>query len=199
MAISSDLPEGTDRIETGAGIDRDDDIGTAGFAAGSGTQAGAGQPGGGSADTGKTAFDWNPETLKAAFSGKAQGLFEQAGDHARGYVAQGLDKTTGALDDLVRMVEDAAAQIDDKVGSQYGDYARQASGALAGFADTLRMKDADELFDDAREAVRRSPAIAIGAAAAIGFALARVAKAGIPEAPAKPAPAPADTTQTPAA
>ncbi len=184
MAISSDLPEGTDRIETGAGIDRDAETGS--FAPGVGNPAG-GPSGTGGGD--KPAFDWNPETLKAAFSDRAQTLFEQAGDHARSYVAQGMDRTTGALDDLVRMVEDAAAQIDDKIGNGYGDYVRQASGAIAGFADTIRMKDPDQVFDDAREAVRKSPAIAIGAAAALGFALARIAKAGIPAATGTTTPA----------
>lgn len=194
MATSSDLPEGTDRIETGAGIDRDDGFAPraeGGTTGGTGTGSTSGGTGG--------AFDWNPESLKAAFSGKAQGLFDQAGDHARTYVAEGLDKTTGALDDLVRMVEDAAAQIDDKIGGQYGDYVRQASGAISGFADTLRAKDPDQVFQDARDAIRKSPAIAIGAAAAIGFALARVAKAGIPDAAPKTPGATGAATTEPAA
>ena len=40
---------------------------------------------------------------------------------------------------------------------------------------------ADALFADARELVKKSPAVAIGAAAALGFIVARLVKAGVPE------------------
>jgi hypothetical protein len=45
----------------------------------------------------------------------------------------------------------------------------------------VRNKDVDTLFDDAREVVRKSPVVAIGTAAAIGFALVRLVKAGMPD------------------
>jgi len=37
------------------------------------------------------------------------------------------------------------------------------------------------LFADARELVKKSPAVAIGAAAALGFVVARLARSGIPD------------------
>jgi ElaB/YqjD/DUF883 family membrane-anchored ribosome-binding protein len=107
---------------------------------------------------------------------KASDLKSQATDKARELAVQGKDKTVGALDNVVKLVEEAAGTIDEKVGTQYGAYARRASESVAGFASTLRAKDVDELFQDAREAVKKSPAIAIGAAAAVGFLLARVIK-----------------------
>src|SRR3546814_16333084 len=58
---------------------------------------------------------------------------------------------------------------------------RRAADSVSGFADTLRTKDVDELLDDARALVRKSPVIAIGTAAAIGFALVRLVKAGLAE------------------
>src|SRR3546814_12812240 len=58
---------------------------------------------------------------------------------------------------------------------------RRAADSVSGFADTLRTKDVDELLDDARAIVRKSPVIAIGTAAAIGFALVRLVKAGLAE------------------
>ena len=81
------------------------------------------------------------------------------------------------LDNVVRMVGEAAGTIDDKVGAQYGDYVRRASDLLEGYATQLREKDVDALVEDARSAVRASPALAIGAAVAVGFAVARVIKA----------------------
>ena len=52
----------------------------------------------------------------------------------------------------------------------------RAADAVAGFTDTLKDKDVDELLNEAREAVRRNPALAIGAAAAVGFVLVRLLK-----------------------
>ncbi len=61
----------------------------------------------------------------------------------------------------------------------YGDYAHRASGAVSGFADNVRDKDVDDLIDDTREFVRKSPAVAIGIAAVVGFALVRLIKTGL--------------------
>ncbi|MFD1787203.1 hypothetical protein ACFSC3_06440 [Sphingomonas floccifaciens] len=106
-------------------------------------------------------------------------LTGQAGDRLRAFADDGKSRATGALDELAKTIEDAAATIDDKVGPQFGGYARSASGAVVNFADTLRDKDIDDLLDDAREFVRKSPGVAIGAAAAVGFVLARLVQSGI--------------------
>lgn len=89
----------------------------------------------------------------------------------------GKAKTTDAIDDVTAMVEDVARTIDTRVGPQYGDYARRAADALAGVSDSLKSKDVEQLLDDARDFIRRKPAVAIGAAAAIGFVLTRLLKA----------------------
>ena len=96
----------------------------------------------------------------------------------------GMDRAGWALDDLVRMVEDAATEIDGKIGSQYGDYARRAAESIGGFTESFKNKDVDELFDEARELVKKSPAVAVGIAAALGFVVARIARAGVGGAPA---------------
>lgn len=106
-------------------------------------------------------------------------LTGQAGDRLRAFADDGKSRATGALDELAKTIEDAASTIDEKVGEQFGGYARSASGAVTNFADGLRNKDVDDLLDDAREFVRKSPGIAIGAAAAVGFVLARLVQSGI--------------------
>ena len=111
----------------------------------------------------------------------AQRLTDQATDKARQFASQGKERATGALDQLTQLLNDAAGQVDDKLGQQYGQYAHQAAGAVSSFADQVRAKDVDELFDDVRELVRKSPAVAVGAAAAVGFVLARLVSAGIDE------------------
>ncbi len=42
-----------------------------------------------------------------------------------------------------------------------------------------RAKDADELIDDTRNFVRKSPGVALAGAAIVGFALARLIKSGL--------------------
>ena len=104
---------------------------------------------------------------------------QQAGDRIRAYAETGKERATTALQDFSQVVGDAATQIDDRLGAQYGDYARRAADAVSGLADSLRNKEVDELFDDAREVVRKSPGVAIGAAAVVGFTLVRLIKAGL--------------------
>ncbi|MDB5686383.1 MAG: hypothetical protein JWR77_972 [Rhizorhabdus sp.] len=116
-----------------------------------------------------------------AFGSTTSGFKDQAGAKAREYAGLGKDKTVEALDNVATLVSDAAKAVDEKLGDQYGGYIRQAADAVTGFADTLRAKDADDLVNGARDAVRSSPAIAIAAAAAVGFLVARVVKSGFAE------------------
>lgn len=102
-----------------------------------------------------------------------------AGEKAKGYAEDGKSRAGTALDELAQMLHDAAGTVDEKVGEQYGQYARSAAEAVANFSGTLKEKQVDEIIDDAREFVKKSPAVAIGTAAAIGFVLARLVKAGL--------------------
>lgn len=106
-------------------------------------------------------------------------LAGQAGDKARAFADTGKDKATGALDGFSDLMRDAAGSVDDKLGEQYGQYARSAADQLSGFAESLRGKQVDDLVDDAREFVKKSPAVAIGIAAGVGFILARLLKSGL--------------------
>jgi hypothetical protein len=108
----------------------------------------------------------------------------QAAEKAFAFAAQGKDRATSALDELAKVVNDAAATVDEKVGSEYGDYARRAANAVSDAAAGLRGKEVEALYEDARAFVSKSPAIAVGAAIVVGFALARLARSAIPAAPA---------------
>nr|GFD60014.1 hypothetical protein [Tanacetum cinerariifolium] len=78
----------------------------------------------------------------------------------------GKDKASGALDQLSQLLTDAAGQVDDKLGAQYGEYARTAASTVSGFAEQVKGKDVDALIDEARGYIRKSPAVAVGIAAA---------------------------------
>lgn len=124
-----------------------------------------------------------PTTMLSApvgetLSDQAGSFKDKAGDKAREYANTGKDKATDLLDSLSQTVADLAKSVDERLGTSYGDYARKAADAVSGAAGTLKGKDVDDLVADTREFVRKQPAIAIGAAAAVGFLLTRLVKAG---------------------
>ena len=106
-------------------------------------------------------------------------LSGQAADKARGLVGQGLERSSEALTNVSKLVGDTAAGLDDRLGPDYGEYARRAATALEEAANRIGAKDADELIDDTREFVRKSPGVALAGAAIIGFALVRLVKSGL--------------------
>lgn len=103
----------------------------------------------------------------------------QATDRIRTLADTGKERAVGGLDQLSQMIQDAAGQVDDKLGAQYGEYARSAAGAVSNFSAQLKGKDVDQLLDEAREFVRKSPGVAVGVAAALGFAVARIVQSGL--------------------
>ncbi len=103
----------------------------------------------------------------------------QATDRIRTLADTGKERAVGGLDQLSQMINDAAGQVDEKLGAQYGEYARTAAGAVSNFSEQIKVKQVDELLDDAREFVRKSPGVAVGVAAALGFAVARLVQSGI--------------------
>ncbi|CAN5385146.1 hypothetical protein BH11PSE5_BH11PSE5_27820 [soil metagenome] len=109
---------------------------------------------------------------------KAHGeqLKDQATKTARTAADAAKEKTGSAMQNLSKLISDTASTVDAKLGPQYGDYARYAAEAVAGAAKSLDEKDVDQLVGDARDFVRKSPAVAIGAAAVVGFVLMRLAK-----------------------
>ena len=112
-------------------------------------------------------------------------LSDQAADKARGFVGQGLEKSSEALANVSKMIGDTADGIDERLGADYGNYARKAASSLEDAANKLATKDADELIADTRNFVAKSPGIALAGAAVVGFALARLLKIGLDRDPKK--------------
>lgn len=156
------LPEGTDKIISGASTPTSD-----GSVEGDVLLvADVGEP------TGRAAMLEKLRTSREKLSG-------QAADKTRGLVTQGLEKSAEALANVGKLVGDTAGGLDERLGAEYGDYARRAATAIDGAANNLASKDADELIDDTREFVRKSPGVALAGAAIVGFALARLIKTGL--------------------
>ncbi len=166
-----ELPEGTDQIVNGAAAG-DGGESSGGFVAtgGSGKSAAASSSGGAT------------DKLVSQVRDQVSNLRGQATDRLRGLADDGKGRASGLLDDISEIIEDAARSIDERLGEEYGDYAHRASGAVSSFAGRVRDKSLDDMIDDTRNVVRSSPAIAIAAAAVVGFALMRVIRTGLDEA-----------------
>ena len=128
-----------------------------------------------SATTGAFSRERAVNTLRSG-SDKLSG---QAADKARGLVGQGLERGSEALANVSKLIGDTASGLDDRLGSQYGDYARKAATTIEDTANKLASKDADELIEDTRDFVRKSPGVALAGAAILGFALVRLIKSGL--------------------
>ena len=87
---------------------------------------------------------------------------------------EGKAKASEAISSLGRVIGENASTLDERFGTQYGDYARSASRTLESTSAKLEQKSVEQLGEDAREFVRKSPAAAVGLAALAGFLLARL-------------------------
>ena len=110
----------------------------------------------------------------AQLSDEMARLYAQAGERAGDMARQGKGKAADGLNSLARTIDDSATTVDDRLGKQYGDFARSAAGTVANLAGTLEQQDLDELLASTRDFVKKSPAVAIGSAAVVGFMLARL-------------------------
>jgi ElaB/YqjD/DUF883 family membrane-anchored ribosome-binding protein len=190
MPPQNELPEGTDHIINGA-------MDTSGAGAGSGGGAARGTGGSGGLSDGSALAATGGGDTGGSNGGGASGgtegsggvteqlrtqayaLRDQGVDRAREFATGGKTRASDALEELSRVFADTADTIDERLGKDYGEYARKASDAVSGFADTLRQKEVDDIYEDVTNAVRKSPGVALGVAAVVGFALARVVKAGL--------------------
>ena len=116
--------------------------------------------------------------------GEAAEIVEKAGSTAKSAATSGKDYAAEAVHGLADAARQVASKLDDgSAGGKAGggnakaaEFARKAAESMDKFSTRLRDKNVEEIADDARSVVRQNPAIAVGAAAIIGFALARFLK-----------------------
>ena len=149
---TTDLPDGTDTVIAGASVTTERNPATRG-----------------NSDRG----------LVDRFRDGREQLSSQAGERARGIVTQGLERSSEALANVSKMIGDTAGGIDERLGQEYGDYARRAAGSIENVANQIASKDPDELIEDTRNFVRNSPGVALAGAAVVGFVVARLFKTGL--------------------
>ena len=158
MADPKELPEGTDTIISGAAVESENE---------------------------EQLIVREPRTrdrmLEKVREGRGR-LAGEAADRTRGLVGQGLERSSEALANVSKLVGETAEGLDERLGAEYGDYARKAATAIDEVANSLASKDPDELIEDTRNFVRKSPGVALAGAAIVGFALARLVRSGLDDA-----------------
>jgi ElaB/YqjD/DUF883 family membrane-anchored ribosome-binding protein len=170
------LPEGTDTVIEGAA--RIEEGGTATVEDTALVIEDTPATSGSGAETSARTADGGSSIVDRFRSGGEQ-LSSQAGEKARNLVTQGLERTSEALANVARMVGDTAPGIEERLGSDYAEYARRAAGSIENVANTIASKDPDELIEDTRNFVRNSPGVALAGAAVVGFVVARLFKTGL--------------------
>lgn len=120
-------------------------------------------------------------TIKEEASKKAAELSDtarvyagQAGDKAKDAASKGKTLAADGLTSMSKAFSDVAPQVEERFGATYGDYARRASAKIDQAATALNEKSVEELAESARETVRKNPAIAVGAAAVVGYMLSKL-------------------------
>ena len=99
---------------------------------------------------------------------------DKAKSKANDLADQGKAKASEALTGLSGLIAETAPVIDEKIGAKYGNYARTMADHVQQTASSLEAKSVDELGEDAKAFVRKSPGVALGMAAVAGFMISRL-------------------------
>jgi ElaB/YqjD/DUF883 family membrane-anchored ribosome-binding protein len=116
-----------------------------------------------------TTGDWQEEAK--AYAGQAK---EKAATLAK----EGKTRASDALAAVGKTIAETAPTVDEKLGPQYGDYARNAARWTQETAARIEAKEFGELGEDIKAFVKKSPGTAIGIAAVAGFVVARMLSGG---------------------
>ena len=124
------------------------------------------------------------EPAATTFRDGAFQLRSHAGGTVRGMAEQAKSQVAGSLDGLVQLAHEIVSRLGAADSSPVARFGHQAAGALSDWSATVHDKSVDELLEDSRAIVRRSPALALGVAVATGFALSRFLRSTADAAPA---------------
>lgn len=108
---------------------------------------------------------------------KAREVGEQAKVQARSALDQQARSAADKLDNIADSVKAAAERLQEDDDTGLSQYVSGMAGSLGELADGLRNKNVDELVRDVRQMAQRNPALFITGSIAVGFGLARFARA----------------------
>jgi hypothetical protein len=102
-------------------------------------------------------------------------FIDTAKEQAAGYVDQRKDEVAQSVASLAQSLRDACKQFDDRPNIRA--FTDSAADGLEHFAESIRSRSFNEIFEDVEAVVRRRPGAVAGASLAAGFLLARFIKA----------------------
>lgn len=111
---------------------------------------------------------------------KATEVAKEATREGQEQVDQYRKAAAKKVDTLADSVKAAAAKLEEADGGRLSTQIAAMADSLVKFSSALRDKSADELMNDVNRLARDNPAIFVGGAVAIGFGLARLARATAP-------------------
>jgi hypothetical protein len=110
---------------------------------------------------------------------------EQLGTSASNRVHSELDARKGSAAEQAKSVSSAinraADELDEGVPQWLKSAFQQGAQQVQRFADTLEQKDSRQIMSDIQTMARNNPGTFLASCAALGFAAARIFKAGAPE------------------
>ena len=110
---------------------------------------------------------------------------KQLGASAKNRIHSELDARKGPAAEQARSLSSAFDRASDELGDSAPQWLKSAfqQGAqqVQKFADTLEQKDSRQIFADIQNMARNNPGAFLAGCAALGFAAARIFKAGAPE------------------
>lgn len=111
----------------------------------------------------------------------AQQLGSKAADRLHGEVDARKETAVKQAQSVSSAIGQAADGLDESSPDWLKSAFRQGAQQIQRFADSIEQKDSRQLMSEAQDFARNNPGTFIAACAAIGFAAARVLKAGAPQ------------------
>ncbi|MBB4630520.1 hypothetical protein [Sphingosinicella soli] len=123
----------------------------------------------------------DPAPLKqdrlASIKAEAGKLKSEASTKARSAAEEGKTRAAETLGSVSHATREAADKLKGTQAEPLANIINSAADSVESFAQRMREKSVDDIIDDTREMVRRSPVLVIAAAAAAGFIISRFFKA----------------------
>lgn len=107
---------------------------------------------------------------------KPEGILDAAKDRAKAQLSTQKGRATDTVDVLAGAVRQTTDQLRRDQHDTLAHYIDRAAEQLERISDTIRNKDVNELFRDARQLARRQPVVFLGGSFVAGMLLARFLK-----------------------
>jgi len=132
----------------------------------------------------------SPSEKAGGVAGELRSDAEQLSTSASNRIHREIDARKGTAADQAQSVSSAiqrtASELDDEAPQWLKSALQQGAQQVQRLADSLAQKDSRQIMSDIQTMARNNPATFLVGCAALGFAAARILKAGAPDSSATP-------------